>query len=921
MPPAPDLSFTGLDEFVNKHVIENCKAKSIEEEPKVVMKNDDALIIKEWVSDNEEEEVSQPKIEKKTVKPGHLNFKTMNKAVKRNLVRDLPSKLFENDQTCVACKGKAGHSLFLMKKMYCLVVIDDYSRFTWVFFLATKDETSGILKSFIIRIENLVDHKVKVIRYDNRTEFKNREMNQFFEMKGILRQFSVARTPQQNKVAKRRTKTLIEAAKTMLADSKLPTTFWAKAVNTACYVQNKVKAFRVFNSRTRIVEENLHIRFSESTPNIVGSGPDWLFNIDALTRTMNYETIFTGAQSNSFADPKSSNDDGFKFSSDDRKKVDEDPRKENECNDQEKEDNVNSTNNVNIVSSTINVAGTNEDNELSFDPNMPALEDVSTFDFSKKVEDDDAVADMNNLDTTIKVSPVLTTRIHKDHPLDQVIGDLQSATQTRKMSKYLEEHRLMHEKFQMSSMGELTFFLGLQAKEKKDETFISQDKYVAEILKKFRFTKVKTASTPMETQKPLLKDEDGEEMDVYMYRSIIGSLLYLTSLRPDIMFAFWSTAMAKTINGEVQIHARVDGKEIVITESSIRQDLQLADEEGIDYLPNSTIFEQLALMGIGKGLVTPLFQTMVIQNQSELGKGSAMPTDLHHTHTILQPSSSQLQKTQKPSKPKRKDTQVPQPTGPTEYVADEAVHKELGYSLVRAATTASSLEAEQDSGNVNKTQYKATPNESSSQGTSLSGGSRCQETMWDTISQIRMVKKLEKRNRSRTHKLKRLYKVGLTARVESFRDEESLGNDASKQGRRINAIDADDEITLVNDADNEMFNVNDLGGEEVFVVEQEVVSTAVITETITTKEITLAQALEALKTLKPKAKRIIFQEPGKSTTTTTPTPTISSQQLQDKGKRIMIEEPVKLKKKDQIRLDKEDALKLHAGFDKEERLA
>ncbi|GJU21675.1 putative ribonuclease H-like domain-containing protein [Tanacetum coccineum] len=145
---------------------------------------------------------------------GHLKFKTMNKLVKGNLVRGLPSKLFENDQTCVACqKGKQHRASYA------------YSRFTWVFFLATKDETSGILKSFITGIENLVDHKVKVIRCDNGTEFKNREMNQFCEMKGILRQFSVARTPQQNGVAERRHRTLIEDARTMLADSKLPTTF------------------------------------------------------------------------------------------------------------------------------------------------------------------------------------------------------------------------------------------------------------------------------------------------------------------------------------------------------------------------------------------------------------------------------------------------------------------------------------------------------------------------------------------------------------------------------------------------------------------------------------------------------------------------------------------------------------------------
>ncbi|GKF40781.1 hypothetical protein Tco_0124123, partial [Tanacetum coccineum] len=167
-------------------------------------------------------------------------------------------------------------------------------------------------------------------------------------------------------------------------------------------------------------------------PNAVGSGPDWLFNIDALTCTMNYEPIVTCTQSNGFTDPKSSHDDGSKPLSDNGKKVDEDPRKESECKDQEKEDNVNSTNNVNTVSSTINVAGINEVNvvggktsiELSFDPNMPALEDDSIFDFTRDDKDDGVVADMNNLDTTIKVSPNPTTRIHKDHPLDQVIGDL-----------------------------------------------------------------------------------------------------------------------------------------------------------------------------------------------------------------------------------------------------------------------------------------------------------------------------------------------------------------------------------------------------------------------------------------------------------------------------------------------------------------
>ncbi|GJY08097.1 hypothetical protein Tco_0375151 [Tanacetum coccineum] len=198
------------------------------------------------------------------------------------------------------------------------------------------------------------------------------------------------------------------------------------------------KAFRVLNHRTRIVEENLHIRFSESTPNVVGSGPAWLFNIDALTRTMNYELIVAGTQSNGFAgtkvsdntcqarkktepvkdyillplwpvdppysqDPKSSQDDGSKPSSDDGKKVDEDSRKDSEGIDQEKEDNVNNTNNVNAASTNeVNVVGGKTSIELPFDPNMPALEDYSIFDSSRDDEDDGAEADMNNLDTTIQ---------------------------------------------------------------------------------------------------------------------------------------------------------------------------------------------------------------------------------------------------------------------------------------------------------------------------------------------------------------------------------------------------------------------------------------------------------------------------------------------------------------------------------------
>ncbi|GJS70383.1 putative ribonuclease H-like domain-containing protein [Tanacetum coccineum] len=165
-----------------------------------------------------------------------------------------------------------------------------------------------------------------------------------------------ARTPQQNGVAKRRNMTLIEAARTMLADSKLPTTFWAEAVNTAllCTQSNGFACAKA--------SDNVDQARNETEP-----VKDYIL-LPLWTANLPYSQ-----------DPKSSQDDGTKPSSDDGKKVDKDPR--------------------NIVK-----------------------------------------ADMNNLDTTIQFSPIPTTRIHKDHPLDQVIGDVQSATQTRRMSKNLKEH-------------------------------------------------------------------------------------------------------------------------------------------------------------------------------------------------------------------------------------------------------------------------------------------------------------------------------------------------------------------------------------------------------------------------------------------------------------------------------------------------
>ncbi|GJS52038.1 hypothetical protein Tco_0625400 [Tanacetum coccineum] len=463
-----------------------------------------------------------------------------------------------------------------------------------------------------------------------------------------------------------------------------------------------------------------------------------------------------------------------------------------------------------------------------------------------------------------------------------------------------------------------------------------------------------------------------------------------------------ATAKAKTVNREVQLQDLVDGKKIVITESTVRRDLQLEDAEGMDCLPNATIFEELTRMRyekflihtvlqclsakttawnefsntmasaiiclarnqkfnfskyvfesmvknldnvnkflmyprfvqvfleqqvremsshkriyetpyhtknifgnmrrVGKGFSrreTPLFPTMVVQAQEEIGEGSAIPTDPQHTPTIIQPLTSQPQKKQKPKKTKRKDTEIPQSSGPTDNVADKAVNEEMDDSLVRAATTASSLEAEQDSG-VNTSR---SDEDSLKLKELMDFCTKLQQRVLDleniktaqaqeiTTLKIR-VTKLEKKGGLRTHKLKRLNK-----------------------GRKIHDIDVDKDITLENVHDAEMFDVNDLHSDEVFVekevpvkevsvvgkVNAAIIATTVSAAIITKVDITLAQALAELKNTRPKAKGLV--------------------KVQDKGKGIMVEEHLKMKKKEQVSFDEQEAKRLQAEFDDEERLA
>ncbi|GJR38351.1 retrovirus-related pol polyprotein from transposon TNT 1-94 [Tanacetum coccineum] len=320
----------------------------------------------------------------------------------------------------------------------------------------------------------------------------------------------------------------------------------------------------------------------------------------------------------------------------------------------------------------------------------------------------------------------------------------------------------------------------------------------------------------------------------------------------------------KTVNGEVQLQALVDGKKIIITESIVRRDLQLEDAEGVDCLPNATIFEQLTLMGYEK-----------ISQKLTFYKAFFSPQWKFLIHTILQCLSSKttawnefsstmasaiicLATNQKfnfskyifesmvknldnvgkflmyPRRSKRKDTEVPQPSGPTTNVADEAVNEEMEDSLVKAATTACSLEAEQYSG----------------------GGPTRQETMRDTIAQT---------------------SFGSSRRVESSEDEGLGEEDASKQGR-IADINANKDIYLVNvQTDEDMFGVNNLDGDELCLV-----------------LMILAQALAEWKSAKPKADKVVIQEPEQGTTTPTLTTTdatiITAVSTRPKAKGLVIHE-------------------------------
>ncbi|GJT70151.1 putative ribonuclease H-like domain-containing protein [Tanacetum coccineum] len=467
---------------------------------------------------------------------------------------------------------------------------------------------------------------------------------------GIKREYSNARTPQQNGVAERKNRTLIEAARTMLADSFLPNTFWAEAVSTACYVLNRVlvtkphnktpyelitdegflvgyslqsKAFRVYNLETKRVEENLHITFLENKPNVAGKGPTWLFDLDYLTDSMNYQPVRSENQANKHAGPQEANHNaGTKdiIDAGDSEKEAESAQdyfvlpiwsscsstvkrstKRMQAKKQDAKNAAKALRKSLLETEELLPTSRRDDSEI------PLLEDIYNnptdgIFTNSSYDDEGAVADFINLEHVVNVSPIPTSRINSIHPSTLILGDPQSAVQTRSKVDAMQEELLQFKiqkvwilvdlPYGKKAIGTKWVYRNKKDREelwvrnkqgwllnghryrrgtidktlfiKKDKHDIilvqvyvddiifgstkkswcdefealmqDQDKYVAEILKKFDFVSVKTASTPIETQKPLVKDEEASDVDVHLYRSMIGSLMHLTASRPDIMY-------------------------------------------------------------------------------------------------------------------------------------------------------------------------------------------------------------------------------------------------------------------------------------------------------------------------------------------------------------------------------------------------
>nr|GEV28311.1 hypothetical protein [Tanacetum cinerariifolium] len=960
---------------------------------------------------------------------------------------------------------------------------------------ATKDETSPILKTFITGIENQLSLKVKIIRSDNGTKFKNQELNQFCRMKGIKREFSVARTPQQNGIAKRKNRTLTEAAMTMLVDSLLPISFWAEAVNTACYVQNRVLVTKPHN---KTPYELLLGR----TPSIGFMRPFGCHVI--ILNTLDPLGKFDGKADEGFLvryfEPKSEVHVSPNSSAKTKKHDDKTKRE------------TKGKSPVKLSTGVRNL-------------NMPALEDIT---YSDDAKDVGAEADFSNLETTITVSPIPTTRVHKDHPVTQIIGDLSLAPQTGSMTRMVKEQsrltqinnddfytcmfscflsqeetkrvhqalkdpnwieamqeellqfkmhkvwvlmdlpkgkraigskwvfqntkdergivirnkarlvvqghtqeegidyeevfapvarieairfflayasfigfmvykvvkalyglhqalrawyetlasyllengfqrgkidqtlfikrqkgdillvqvyvdniifgstnkdlckafeKLMKEKFLMSSIGELTFFLGLQVKQKQDGIFISQDKYVPEILRKFGLTYGKSASTPIDTEKPLLKDLDVKQKQDGIF---ISQDKYVPEILRKFGLTYGKSAstpidtekpLLKDLNDASEgfeqildfLNTSVIEYALTVNHTIYVSSLRLDDAESIDCLPNEDIFVELARIGTAWNEFSSFMALAVIclstvnvdvaNDVDDNDADAAEPTPpLPQQELILStsqvaptpPSSSHKSPITQPSSPQQQQQPSP-PSQPT------AISMDLLNTLLETCTTLTrkveALEKDKIAQALEITKLK------------------------------QRVRRLEKKRKLKVSRLKRLKRLGL---LKGLNPQLTLlwmiKRMHPNRGEEIVKIDANEDVTLEEvatevpkdakvqerqeESQAQVYHLDSKHTQKVLSMQDDeaelaklkkvievVTTTKLMTEVVTAAATTITAAPSAVR----RRKGVVIRDPKE-----TATPSIivhSDPKPKDKGKGILVEEPKPLKKQTHIEQD------------------
>nr|GEU75794.1 hypothetical protein [Tanacetum cinerariifolium] len=575
----------------------------------------------------------------------HLNFKTMNKLVISKLVKGLPSKSFKNDHSCVAylmgkqhkdsCKSKLVNSVskplqtlhidlfgptsvnILNHKWYSLVVTGDFSRFTWTFFLKSKDETSRILRNFITEIENLKDLNVKIIRIDNEGEFRNKEMDEL-----CYRKVNIACYVQNMVlVIKPNNKTPYE-----LFNERSPTIGFLRPFGCHVMILNILdhlgkfdakgdegylveyslcsKEFRVFNKRTKKIKENLHVDFLENKSIEKGTCPDWLFDINTLTNSMNYVPVVVAGTS-------STNISGAKEDVHQAVKEKKSPLRFIAL--------PNWFHEAQMACS--NAATLKDDANLVNNGRIKLLEPLSlgnAMSFEHRLEDffgntsneislNEIEADLSSMETPIQVIPTVTLRIHKDHLKSQIISPVDTLVQTKQKTKNVDEQSFIATIHQKTNLDLLQYHLfscflsqeepkNIVLKNKKDERGIvirNKARLVAqghtqeegidyeevfapvariEAIRLFLAVyKVEKAMYGLHQaprawygtlSKYLLdnvfqrgKDGTRKDVELHLYRSMIGSLMYRTASRLDIMFVVCACSRHQVTPKECHLHA------------------------------------------------------------------------------------------------------------------------------------------------------------------------------------------------------------------------------------------------------------------------------------------------------------------------------------------------------------------------------